>query len=209
LSLPAIAQAFVLALLIGAAAPHIVRRFAPDARMRWWLTVPAMLAIAAWAWFVLPPTALLPCSVVLGCGLLLLAIIDAAVFRLPDLLTFPLLAMGLAVMAWLTHGVGWSDYAIGAVAGFALFFAIGWIFERITGRDGLGLGDAKLMAVAGAWLGWQNLPSVVLIAAIGGLLIYLVSTVRHGAATARAQPIAFGVPLCLAIWLTWLYGPLT
>lgn len=98
------------------------------------------------------------------------------------------------------------------MVGFAVFAFIAKLYRRIRGRDGLGLGDAKLLGALGAWVGWQGLPTVVLYAAGAGLLWALArSLVRPG----RFKPLdpkqrlPFGPFLCLAGWLVWLYGPLT
>jgi leader peptidase (prepilin peptidase)/N-methyltransferase len=152
----------------------------------------------------IPPGIVLPASLLLGWGLLVLGLIDAQVFRLPDAITYPLAIAGLAC-AWLLDD--FIDHAIGLIAGFAALAAVAWAYERLRGREGLGLGDAKLGAVAGAWLGWMALPSVVLLGALGGLAVYAVAAIRRGR-EALAEPIPFGVPLAFAIWLIWLYGPL-
>ena len=92
------------------------------------------------------------------------------------------------------------------MAGFAAFAAIASIYRRARGREGLGLGDAKLLAAAGAWLGWQALPSVVVIAAASGLALAL-ATALGGSKLAWTSRIAFGPHLALAFWLAWLLGP--
>ncbi|HVX58009.1 MAG TPA: A24 family peptidase, partial [Candidatus Saccharimonadales bacterium] len=74
--------------------------------------------------------------------------------------------------------------------------------------EGIGLGDAKLLAAAGAWVGWEGLPSVVLLAALGGLLFVLGRSLRRRTMSATDR-IAFGTCLCGGLWLVWLYGPLS
>jgi leader peptidase (prepilin peptidase)/N-methyltransferase len=190
---------------LGSVTARVVRHFAPQASFPFVLGVLLTILITAWCVRVVPATYLLPCTVVLGWTLLTLSMIDAWVLRLPDALVFPLLALGLATFAG--AGREWLDHAIGAIAGFLVFAGIAWSFSRLRGHTGLGLGDAKLAAVAGAWLGWMSLPSIILLAAVGGLLTYLVAALRRGP-TAWREPIPFGIPLSLAIWLTWLYGPI-
>lgn len=137
------------------------------------------------------------------CGLMLvlaaITLIDLRSFRIPDLLSLPLIVAGIGLVPHIS-GTPLHDLVIGAVGGFAVFWAIGaWYFRR-TGVDGLGLGDAKMFAAAGAWLGWQALPMVLLIAAAGGLGFALL----HGA-TGRRSAIAFGPWLALgfaAVWIT-------
>lgn len=145
---------------------------------------------------------------ILGWTLLTLAAIDFRDGILPDVLTLPLIVLGLGATYLLTP---WAllDSAIGAVAGFVLFAAIRWLYRRLRGREGLGLGDAKLLAAGGAWLGWDGLPSVVLIGAGAGLVLALIMSRRGGEQLTLNQRIPFGPALCLGIWLVWLYGPLT
>lgn len=169
----------------------------------------ASLAIALWAVLVVPGWLVWP-TCVLGWVLLCLAEIDRRHLLLPDALTLPLLGLGLIVTAlalqdWL------PDHVIGAAAGFSAFALIAAAYRRLRRREGLGLGDAKLLAAGGAWLGWQALPTVVLLAAILGLAAVLaVRLVRRGEMRPLEgdQPVAFGPFLAAAIWLVWLYGPI-
>lgn len=133
---------------------------------------------------------------VLAAALGYLAWRDLADHRLPDAVTLPLLTAGLALAA-LTPGLELRAAVLGAGGGFAVFWAIGaWFFARHA-REGLGLGDAKLFAGAGAWLGWQALPSLLLIASLGGLAAALFR--REG----RGAELAFGPWLCLGFALLW------
>jgi len=143
----------------------------------------------------------------LGWTLLTLAAIDFRDGILPDMLTLPLIAAGLVATYFLAP---WQmlDSAIGAVAGFAIFALVRWLYRRLRGREGLGLGDAKLLAAAGAWVSWNGLPSVVLIGAAAGLAVALIIAWRGEQLTLH-QRIAFGPALCLGTWLVWLYGPIT
>lgn len=170
------------------------------------MAVTAMLAVAGWTMLVMPQGILVPATVLLGWALLVLSIVDGAVFRFPDLLTLPLAVIGIAVTAW-TDSSSLPDHVAGALLGFAVLAAIAWLYRQLRGRHGLGLGDAKLAAAAGAWLGVFNLPIVILLAAIGGLAILGVAALRRGR-SALGEPVPFGVPLSLAIWLIWLYGPI-
>jgi leader peptidase (prepilin peptidase) / N-methyltransferase len=148
---------------------------------------------------------LLGASLALGWTLLALAAIDLRHFILPDLLTLPLIPAGLAV-AWLDDPARLPDHAIGAAAGFAAFALTGWLYQRLRGRAGLGGGDAKLLAAAGAWLGWPALPGVVVIAATSALLVIAARTLA-GRPIGPQAPIAFGPYLALGLWLLWLLGP--
>ncbi|HSZ73862.1 MAG TPA: A24 family peptidase [Rhizomicrobium sp.] len=162
--------------------------------------------IAIWVCFVMPWTIILLFTFCLGWMLLTASIIDAFEFRLPDPLTFALIASGLAVAATLPLEKI-LPHLIGAIAGYCVFAGLAWLYRRLRGRDGLGLGDAKLVAGAGAWLGWEALPSVILVASLAGLLWYAIAAARRGR-TALAERMPFGAPLCFAIWIVWLYGPL-
>ena len=110
----------------------------------------AALAVAAWSLAVLPGW-LAWAGCVLGWTLLALAVIDAKHLLLPDTLTLPLVPAGLLV-AWAVEPAKLADHAIGAAAGFVVVAAIGLAYRRLRGREGIGLGDAKLFAAAGAWV---------------------------------------------------------
>jgi leader peptidase (prepilin peptidase)/N-methyltransferase len=129
-------------------------------------TFPASLGVTLWAFAVLPePLAWAGC--LLGWVLITAAIFDLRYFWLPDALILPLIPAGWLVTWWMTGT--FSNQAIGAVAGYAWLAAVRQLYWSMKGREGLGLGDAKLLAAAGAWVGWAGLPSVVLIAAVTAL----------------------------------------
>lgn len=165
----------------------------------------AALAIALWSAQVLPE-GLVWAGCLFGWTLLALAIIDLRHLILCDQLTLPLIPAGLAV-ALVAAPDGFIDHATGALIGGAAFLAIAVGYRRVRAREGLGLGDAKFMAAAGAWVAWQGLASVVLVAALSALAMILVLTLGGRKLGAR-DPIPFGPHLCLATWLVWLYGPL-
>ncbi len=129
-----------------------------------------------------------------------IAVIDFRTYRIPDWLSLPLIGAGLGWAAWCGQQA-LTAHLIGAVVGYASLAAFGAAYFRRFGRDGLGLGDAKLFAAAGAWLGWKALPLVLLVASVGGLIFALV-TLRLRAETR----IAFGPWIALGIWLVWLLG---
>jgi leader peptidase (prepilin peptidase)/N-methyltransferase len=165
----------------------------------------AALAVAASAALVLSGW-LLWVSLALGWTLLTLAAIDLRHYLLPDRLTLPLIPAGLAT-AYLVDPAKLPDHAIGAAAGFIAFAGIAFAYRRLRRRAGLGLGDAKLLAAAGAWLGWPALPGLVAAAAAAALAVALARSAL-GERLAAATRIAFGPYLALALWLFWLYGPL-
>ena len=140
-------------------------------------------------------------SLALGWTLAMLASVDLAVFRLPDLLTLPLTGVGLIRAA--LEGDDLAGHVAGLGLGYAAIAVTGWAFERLRGRRGIGLGDAKLFAAAGAWLGWAALPPVMLIGCAVGLAWFAVAALQGGREALRA-PIPFGVPLCCGFWAVWL-----
>ncbi|MDH2352285.1 A24 family peptidase [Bradyrhizobium sp. SSUT112] len=143
---------------------------------------------------------------ILGWTLLILSWIDFEHFRLPDSLTFSLLLAGLATQTLLAPEQ-LPENLVGALLGYAGFRAIAAGYRAFRGREGLGAGDAKLMAAAGAWLGWSALPDVVLLAALFAILTILLGRL-NGRTTDRSAAIPFGPFLSAAIWLTYIYGPM-
>ncbi len=150
-----------------------------------------------WAW--------LDC--LLGWWLLTLAWIDVRCWLLPDALTLPLVLAGLIAAAALAPEALF-DRALGAALGYSLFQALAWLYRRMRGRDGLGGGDAKLLAAAGAWIGASALPSVVLLAALAALALAALLRLA-GVRLAAQSALPFGPFLALATWLVWLFGPLS
>lgn len=165
----------------------------------------ASLAVVVWAAFTVSGW-VFAATCILGWLLLTLAVIDWRAFLLPDVLTAPLAVFGLAA-TYLLNPDTIPDHVIGAAAGFAVFALIAAAYRRWRGRDGLGLGDAKLLGALGAWVSWQGLPSIVLYAALAGLIAVLVQS-RLGRGFTAATRIPFGTFLTLGGWLVWLYGPL-
>lgn len=146
----------------------------------------------------LPFAATFAITLCLGLTLVAISVIDLRTLRIPDVLSLPLIGAGLA-LALTAPDVYSVDHLIGAIAAFALFAGLGGLYYRVRNVDGLGLGDAKLFAAAGAWLGWQNLPMVLLIATLGGLTQALLMRTTH-----RDLQLAFGPWIALGFWATWL-----
>jgi leader peptidase (prepilin peptidase)/N-methyltransferase len=165
-----------------------------------------LMLVFAWAAVMTPQGLVLGASLVLGWSLFTLALIDLTVFRLPDALTLPLIALGLGLSV-LLPGRPILDHLAGAAAGWGALAALAFVYERLRGREGVGLGDAKLLGAAGAWLGWRPLPSVILLACAAAFVWVGFQAMRRGR-TALGDRIAFGAPLCLAFWVVWLHGPL-
>jgi leader peptidase (prepilin peptidase)/N-methyltransferase len=162
----------------------------------------AALAVAIWA-ACLDDGARLWADCVLGWTLLALGWIDARAMVLPDILTLPLVLAGLGWALTAEPG-GLADHAAGAALGWLIFWAVSRGYKALRGRDGLGEGDAKLLAAGGAWVGWAGLGPVMLGAAVTGLAIALASRVR-GQSLNALTAIPFGPPLAFAIWIVWLY----
>ena len=133
--------------------------------------------------------------------LVVLTWIDIKHHRLPDILTLPLIAGGLAWAFW-SGTIPLMDSLLGAMIGFLSLYLLGEAFFRLRKIDGLGLGDAKLFAGVGAWLGWQALPYVALLAAIISIVWHLTIRISRKDASPE-QP--FGPALAIA-FITGLLG---
>lgn len=139
---------------------------------------------------------------ILGWWLLALGWIDVRHWLLPDLLSLPLVITGLAA-ALAFDPSGLTDRALGAALGYLALKAVALLYRKIRGRDGLGEGDAKLLAAAGAWVGASGLPLVILIAALAGL--FAAAGLRlAGVRLTAASALPFGPFLAAATWLVWL-----
>ncbi len=142
-----------------------------------------------------------------GWWLLALGWIDLRRWLLPDALTLPLVVAGLAAAAILDPEQ-LIDRALGAALGYLALRTIALLYRALRGREGLGQGDAKLLAASGAWVGASALPQVILGAAVSALLVAAclrLAGVRLGPHSA----LPFGPFLALTTWLIWLFGPLS
>ena len=149
---------------------------------------------------------LLAASCVLGWTLLVIAFIDWRHYRIPDVLTLPLLLAGLAA-SYVIDSETVFYHAAGAAIGFTAFAGVAVSYRYLRKREGMGKGDAKLLAALGAWVSYDGLPTVVLLAA--GLAIFAVLIRSLGGAGLRlADRVPFGPFLAAAGWIVWLYGPL-
>jgi len=129
--------------------------------------------------------------------LIALGVIDFETGFLPDALTLPLVVLGLIASAAGLFGVSLLDSFLGGLIGYGAFRLIDLLFLRLRGIEGLGQGDAKLLAAIGAWLGWAALPPVVFLAAVMALLGVAVMA-AGGVKVGRETPIAFGPALAAA-----------
>ena len=135
--------------------------------------------------------------------LVALTFIDLDKMLLPDQLTLPLLWGGLLFN--LAGGfVPLADGVVGAMAGYLVLWSLYWAFKLLTGKEGMGYGDFKLLAALGAWLGWQALPIVLLLSSLAGAIIGigLILLRNHH----QGKPIPFGPYLAIAGWITLLWG---
>ncbi len=132
-----------------------------------------------------------------------LAMIDARTMLLPDSLTQPLLWAGLLLNLGTSGFVPLADAVIGAVAGYVSLWLVATGFRLVTGKEGMGQGDWKLLAALGAWFGWQALPVIVLLASVAGALIGVIQILRKRAS--RGQAVPFGPYLAAAGLVTLLW----
>jgi leader peptidase (prepilin peptidase) / N-methyltransferase len=135
--------------------------------------------------------------------LIAMTFIDADTKLLPDDLTYPLLWAGLLVNLNGTF-VPLADAVIGAAAGYLVLWSVYWLFKLLTGKEGMGYGDFKLLAALGAWLGWMMLPTIILLSSVVGAVvgICLILFARR----ARDNPIPFGPYLAAAGMIALLFG---
>jgi leader peptidase (prepilin peptidase) / N-methyltransferase len=162
------------------------------------------LAVAVWAAIASQTPQQLWISCLLGWVLLTLAWIDVRSFLLPDVLTLPLLLAGLSV-AILTAPENVFWHALGAAVGYLALYGVNAVYRMLRGRDGLGMGDAKLLGAAGAWMGVGALPWVILIAAVAGLAV-AAAAAAAGRTVQANTTLPFGAFLAAAFWLCWLYA---
>jgi len=139
----------------------------------------------------------------LSWGLLAMSLIDTDHQLLPDVLVLPLLWLGLIV-----NGFGLltplTDALWGAVIGYMSLWSVFWLFKLATGKDGMGHGDFKLMALLGAWGGWQILPMTLLMASLAGVFGGLI--LMRLRKTQASTPMPFGPYLAIAGWIALLWG---
>ncbi|MDX1434984.1 MAG: A24 family peptidase, partial [Gammaproteobacteria bacterium] len=142
-------------------------------------------------------------ALLLTWALVALAFIDLDTQLLPDSITMPFLWLGLAFNL---AGVYTTLHAsvIGAVAGYGVLWIVFHTFRLLTGKEGMGYGDFKLLALLGAWLGWQQLPVIVLLSSLIGALVGVAMIALRG--HDRNVPIPFGPYLAMAGWVAMLWG---
>lgn len=157
-------------------------------------------AFAAWHF---GPTIQTVGALALLWALIALSAIDLDTQLLPDSITLPLLWLGLAFNLWTTFA-DLPTAVIGAMAGYLSLWSVFWLFKLVTGKEGMGYGDFKLLAALGAWLGWQILPVTILLSSMVGAVvgIGLIVLTKHG----RQIPIPFGPYLAAAGLIALFWG---
>lgn len=171
------------------------------------LLAAALAAITAWTfgfgWEALA-------AIVLTFALIAISLIDYDHQLIPDSIVIPLAWAGLLLSLY--HPVAGADTLfipprdaiIGAVAGYLSLWSVYQAFKLITGKEGMGYGDFKLLAALGAWLGWQALPMIILMSAVVGAVVGIALILFRG--RDRQLPIPFGPYLAAAGWITMLWG---
>ncbi|MBZ2168443.1 prepilin peptidase [Marinobacter sp. F4216] len=136
-------------------------------------------------------------------SLVAMTMIDFDTQLLPDNITLPLMWLGL-ILNYFGVFTDFSSAFWGAVAGYLSLWSVYWLFKLVTGKEGMGHGDFKLLAALGAWLGWQLLPAIILLSSIVGAVVGLSLMVfkKHG----REVPIPFGPYLAAAGLLCLWFG---
>jgi len=143
----------------------------------------------------------LPAYWVLGAALVTLAFIDLDHQLLPDVITLPGIAMGL-LLSFVLPAASWFDSVLGLVAGGGSLLLASWLYEKATGREGIGGGDIKLLALFGAWFGWQAVLPILLVASVVGSVIGVLLVVRGQGDGKHAIP--FG-PFLIVAAFAWIF----
>jgi len=136
-------------------------------------------------------------------GLLAMSMIDVDHQLLPDVLVLPLLWLGL-ILNNFGFFVSLESALWGAVAGYLSLWSVYWLFKLVTGKEGMGYGDFKLLAMLGAWGGWQVLPLTILLSSVVGAV--LGSILLRVQRAESSTPIPFGPYLAIAGWIALLWG---
>lgn len=130
--------------------------------------------------------------------------IDLDTMLLPDQLTLPLMWVGISLALLQISPVSLQDSIIGAIAGYFCLWSVYWAFKLLTGKEGMGYGDFKLLAALGAWLGWQYLPMIILLSSLVGLVFGIIQLRMQKKGIEMAFP--FGPYLAIAGWVAALWG---
>ena len=140
---------------------------------------------------------------VLTWALVCLTMIDADTQLLPDIIVLPLLWLGLIFNSFGVY-TDLNTALWGAVAGYLSLWSVYWLFKLVTGKEGMGYGDFKLLAMLGAWGGWQVLPLTILLSSLVGAILGLIILKARGAN--NSTPLPFGPYLAIAGWIALIWG---
>jgi leader peptidase (prepilin peptidase) / N-methyltransferase len=142
-------------------------------------------------------------AILLTWSLITLSMIDFDHKLLPDDITLPLMWLGIGFNLFGTY-VSLQDSILGAMLGYLSLWSVYWLFKLVTGKEGMGYGDFKLLAALGAWMGWQAIPLIILLSSVVGAVcgIGLMVLQRRG----KDVPIPFGPYLAMAGWIALLWG---
>lgn len=161
------------------------------------------ISAAVLAWHFAAADAALLGTLLLTWALIALTMIDIDHQLLPDNITLPLLWLGLIFNLFTTY-VPLIDAVIGAMAGYLALWSVYWLFKLLTGKEGMGYGDFKLLAALGAWMGWQALPMIILLSSLVGAVIGICLMILQK--RGRSVPMPFGPYLAIAGWIALLCG---
>lgn len=135
--------------------------------------------------------------------LIALTFIDIDHKLLPDHLTLPLLWAGLILNSFGMF-TDLKSALYGAAFGYLILWSVYWLFKLVTGKDGMGFGDFKLLAALGAWIGWQMLPLIILLSSLVGAILGIINIVVRG--KDKDKQIPFGPYLAIAGWIAFFWG---
>lgn len=142
-------------------------------------------------------------GLVLTWSLIALTFIDLDTFLLPDNITLPFLWLGVLISFWGVF-VGLDASVIGAIAGYLSLWLVYWAFKLLLKKEGMGYGDFKLLAMLGAWLGWQSLPLIIILSSLVGAVVGILMILFKG--HDKNKPIPFGPYLAAAGWIALIWG---
>lgn len=165
------------------------------------LLTAVLSAVIAWQY---GPTLTAALLLFLTWGLIALSFIDIDKMLLPDQLTLPLLWLMLLFSLSDAAFVPPGQAILGAAAGYLSLWSVYWLFKLLTGKEGMGYGDFKLLAIFGALLGWQQLPLIILLSSLVGAIIGASLLAIQG--KDKATPIPFGPYIAAAGWIAVLWG---
>ena len=143
-------------------------------------------------------------ALLLTWSLIVLTLIDFDTQLLPDSITLPLMWLGILMSLLGMSGISLQDSVIGTMAGYLSLWSVYWLFKLMTGKEGMGYGDFKLLAALGAWMGWQALPMIILLSALVGAVVGISLILFLG--RDKNIPIPFGPYLAAAGFISLLWG---